>query len=212
MAKHKDISGVRFGALVALRFTREFGSAPLFWVCACDCGNETTVSGKHLRTGNTKSCGCLRKDVGVRQFRHGHASDGHMSPTYRSWRSMKDRCQKPEHPSYGHYGAKGIQVCAEWDDSFEAFLQDMGPRPDGLTLDRIDNSQGYSPKNCRWATKREQTLNRSVTTMVVIDGSRVPLADAASQAGLNTDTVRRRMEGGMSVERALSFPSARAAK
>jgi len=212
MASRIDMTGQRFGSLVALYFTREFGNAPLFWVCQCDCGATTTVSGKHLRTGNTKSCGCLRKGVGIRQYRHGHATNGHMSPTYRSWRSMKDRCQKPEHASYEHYGAKGIRVCEEWDCDFEAFLRDMGSRPEGMTLDRIDNSKGYSRDNCRWATKREQTLNRSITTMVVIDGSRVPLADAAAQAGLNTDTVRRRIESGIPVERALSFPSARAAK
>ena len=127
------------------------------WNCVCDCGNECVKIGFQLTSGKTKSCGCLR---GTGAIVHGHASAGRKSPTYSSWRSMIGRCYNRAYDSYEFYGGKGVVVCDEWKGCFEAFLRDMGERPAGTTIDRLDSSGDYEPSNCRWATAEQQAHNR----------------------------------------------------
>ncbi len=130
-------------------------------IAICDCGKETIVYESKLRSGQTKSCGCLHDEGGAQYFPkgHGHAKHGNLSPTYNSWRSMIGRCRDPRCNGYERYGGAGVTVCERW-RLFENFLADMGERSAGLTLDRIDNTRGYSPDNCKWSTWKEQAANR----------------------------------------------------
>lgn len=124
-----------------------------YWLCRCKCGKEKRVLTKHLLSGAIKSCGCYPK-----RKSHGHTSGRKRTPTYWSWVSMNSRC-KPNHSDAKYYAQRGIKICDRW-QSFENFLADMGERPDGTSLDRINNDEIYEPGNCRWATKSEQMLNR----------------------------------------------------
>lgn len=128
--------------------------------------------------------------------------------TYRSWNSMIERCFNPRHHAYARYGGKGITVCAEWRDSFEAFLRDVGQRPDGMTLDRIDNTRGYEPGNVRWADWVTQQRNRSDTHHLTHEGRTQCITAWASEIGMSPQALRRRLNAGWSLERALVTPRA----
>lgn len=152
-----NMIGRRYGSLVALRRIQpKRGDGHVRWECLCDCGLTTIVRGSLLRSGNTKSCGCLRL---VKQIKHGGARRSQRHVLYWTWTSMRSRCNNPNDSSYSNYGAIGVKVCPEW-DSFEQFLVDMGERPEGTTLDRIDPNGDYTVSNCRWATAYEQRHNR----------------------------------------------------
>ena len=122
--------------------------------CKCDCGNETTVHLTNLPTGNTRSCGCIHREYANTPRSHGMAK----TPTYRSWSMMKNRCRNPNHDKASYYAGRGIKMCDRW-ERFENFLEDMGERPDGHSIDRIDNNGNYEPGNCRWATHSQQMRN-----------------------------------------------------
>lgn len=160
-----DISGVRFGRLTAVSDVGSQGGFRL-WLCRCDCGADVKVNSRSLRSGNTSSCGCFRKQkmselATARNLRHGHNYAGKESPTHKSWTAMIQRTTNSNYTHWKDYGGRGITVCDQW-RSFEVFLADMGERPEGKTLDRINVNGNYEPGNCRWATLSEQQKNKRV--------------------------------------------------
>lgn len=172
-----------------------------YYKCRCDCGSEVVTTTSSLTSGNSSSCGCARREqCAARLTKHGLGS----VPEYEIWCSMKKRCQNKNCKAYKNYGARGIKVCERWNNSFEAFLEDMGSRPSPLhSLDRIDNNRGYEPANCRWATDKEQGRNKRDTTMITIRGERRPLIEWCEVLGTNYRTAKNRLRKGWSEEAAL---------
>ena len=167
--KRLNLVGQNFGKLLVLSKGNTTSDRHRQWNCICDCGNKTCVTSQKLKSGHTKSCGCLKferfKGIGS-YFKHGHSKKSNRSGIYLSWRSMINRCSNPKHPHYHDYADRGISICDRWKHNFMSFLEDMGDRPKGLTLHRIDNNLGYYKENCKWATHKEQNQkeNRRLRT------------------------------------------------
>lgn len=202
-----DISGEKFNRLtVVSRADNKGGQA--HWKCICECGKETTVAGSFLRRGITKSCGCLRKEVstnlGNATFRHGMEK----TSTHHSWSSMLSRCRNKLHSSYKNYGGRGISVCQRWvgKSGFQNFFSDMGARPNGMTLDRIDVNGNYEPHNCRWATIKEQHRNTRFNRLIEFNGETKTIAEFSEIYGINDSTLGSRIRSGWTAERALTTP------
>lgn len=168
-----NMAGQRFSNLLVIAEAEpdltEKGQRKRRVMCRCDCGQVTIVKATSLRSGNTKSCGCLQAENRFTStLKHGHNKIGRRTKTYISWCNMKQRCLNPRNEKYQDYGGRGIKICKRWLTSFENFLEDMGEKPKGLTLDRIDNDGNYEPGNCRWATQKEQQNNRRNTPSTTI--------------------------------------------
>lgn len=178
------------------------------WLCSC--GKEFEAQVQNVTTGHTKSCGCFAAASRKMAYpKHGHFLGGKPSLTYKSWQAMIARCTNPKHPAFDNYGGRGITIDPRWAGSFDVFLADMGERPAGYVLDRIDNYGGYCKSNCRWVTVLQSGGNRRDVRMIVLDGQRISLMDAwrSRPAVVSSQTFRKRIVAGWDVELALTTPS-----
>ncbi len=200
-----DITGQRFGRLVAIEQCGRSRHGAVEWLCRCECGSEIRVVGYSLRNGDTKSCGCLR--TGPSRQRPHNASHG-MAGTaiYLVWRGMIDRCNNQKSKSYASYGGRGISVCQEWMASFERFLSDMGERPVGASIERINNDGNYCPDNCRWASRSEQATNKRNNVHIEVDGERLTISQWAERIGCSPSAITSRIKSGMSLRDAVTTP------
>lgn len=198
-SKYKRIRpGDRFGMLTVIsegpRHITAGGEPKRTWVCACDCGGSSVAAGGNLRTGNTESCGCRKREAGKTANRsHGGSSD----PEYAVWSSMIARCTRETDPSFGDYGGRGISVCPQWRDDYAAFILDMGRRPGlGFSIERIDNDGNYEPGNVKWATDVEQARNTRRNRIVEYNGRSMPLSEACEISGVPYGRAKNRIRDG----------------
>ena len=200
-----NLVGMRFGMLEVLHreddYVKPSGRKILMWKCRCDCGNMVTVSGECLRHGNTKSCGCQRRN----KFRtHGKSN----TRLYEIWTDMKQRCLNSNQKVYKYYGGRGITICQEWIDDFMSFYDwalENGYQ-DNLTIDRIDVNGGYEPNNCRWLTMEAQLRNTRRNHFVEINGESHTIAEWARIYGISPQTINSRLRKGVSEQDAILIP------
>lgn len=184
-----DLNGKTFGRLqVVGRLESSVKSTR--WLCLCECGKETSPTSFNLRSGITKSCGCLANErTGKRLKKHGFCSN----PLYRTWHGMHGRCKNPKDRSYRLYGGRGIKVCRRW-QSVENFIKDMGEKPSmDHSLDRIDPNGDYSPENCRWSTYADQQSNKRCSRFIEWNGKSMTCAQWATIVGIRSETIYERI-------------------
>lgn len=201
-----DLITTKAGELVVVCEFRDSKTPQRMLELQCFCGETFIAYKQNVKRGSTSSCGCYGRSLAPPSQRtHGHArlSNGKPSPTYQSWISMKARCNNPNTSSYNRYGARGIRVCDEWlgENGFENFLEDMGERPVGMTLDRIDNDGDYTPGNCRWATPKEQSSNLSNLIKITYNNHTRSVIEWSKITGVNPSTIRSRFYRGLPPEK-----------
>lgn len=188
------IQGERFFRLTAMEPLDNNFNSNTTWKCQCACGNTWNVKAGHLKSGNTKSCGCLKRE---KSTANGHANKTHgltKTVEYKTWSAMKRRCYNPETESYSDYGARGITVCERWKNSFENFLADMGKRPSNEhSIERINVDGHYEPGNCKWGTIDEQNNNKRTSVHFVMDGEKLSLTQIARKYDIPIATLVSRI-------------------
>lgn len=212
MGKFVDLTGQRFGKLIVLEKIGRDKYKNIIWLCECQCEEKTLihVTSNHLKSGHTKSCGCinkeLMKELGNRNKKHGKR----YSKLYNTLRAMKIRTTNPKDKYYKDYGGRGISVCEEWFNSFEAFM-DWAINHDyqeGLTIERKDVNGDYCPENCCWITMKEQANNKRNSRWIEFNGKKQTLNQWAKELNINSSTLKSRIDGlGWSIEKALTTPT-----
>lgn len=194
-----DLTGQRFGSLTVIEYGGiDSTNGYAKWLCKCDCGNRKTILSRNLRSGATKSCGCLRKKTTSATMKtHGMAD----SRLYGVWLSMRRRCDNPKTESYRNYGERGISVCNEW-EHFEPFMEwaIKNGYHEGLSIDRIDVDGNYGPDNCRWVTMKEQQNNRRNNHIVDYNGDKMTLAMFARSIGIDARRANYLLKRGYTTE------------
>lgn len=202
----KDLTGQKFYRLtVVAKHPDRSSSAKVQWSCVCECGTAVVTNTGALTSGNTKSCGCQRADAarenGLKRATHGMSG----TPEYKTWQSMRDRCQNPKAEQYSNYGERGIQVCERWNDSFENFYQDMGARPaPNLSIDRREVNGDYEPGNCRWADSKTQSNNRRTNKYHCFQGEMLTVSEVARRLDIPVATLSARLRYGYTFDEATS--------
>lgn len=210
-------TNTRFGRLVVVvaseRVGKGRGTGKTYSVCQCDCGTRKDVCDASLLYGRTTSCGCYRKEQArAATTTHGRTtSDGKRTKEYSAWLAMRARCEDERSETYRNYGGRGIFVCKRWmgKTGFASFYADMGPRPEGGTLDRIDTNGNYTPDNCRWVTRKVQQNNRRCNRRLTHNGETMTITQWASRVGISQQGLGNRLKRGWSLSQALSRPSGR---
>jgi hypothetical protein len=199
-------SGQKFNRLTALKGVYSKKPNEYKWLFRCGCGNEKIIRKSYVIKGITKSCGCLTKErLKNNPPKRKHGQTG--NKVYYTWQAMKDRCLKASNQMFPNYGGRGIKVCDKWLESFENFLEDMGEPPSPKhSIDRIDNNGNYEPSNCRWATDKEQSRNKTNTKFVDYKGQEKPLLDWCDELNLSYQLMRGRLLTGWTAERAFTTP------
>jgi hypothetical protein len=203
-------AGDSFGRLTVLETLVRKGRQCLR--CRCECGKEVIVDRYTAQSGRSNSCGCLHRDITrAVHLKHGDARrSGQRAPEHNSWVCMVQRCTNPKEKAFHRYGGRGIHVCQEWIDSYEAFLAYVGRKPSRQhTIERIDNNGHYEPGNVKWATKKEQGNNTSTNRFLEFNGKRLTVAQWATEIGMDHEVLRARLRYGWSDEEALTMPVGR---
>lgn len=201
-----DLINKRFNRLVVIKRVMDDKCGNRRWLCRCDCGILKIILGCNLLTGNTKSCGCLQKELtSSRSMLHGHRINKITSGTYATWQSLIQRCIHPTHRNYKNYGGRGITVCNRW-LKFENFLTDMGKKPKGYEIDRIDNNKGYYKRNCKWVTSKENNRNKRNNHLIIFNGEIQCLAAWSEQYNISQHTLTMRLRRGWPIPKALLTP------
>jgi hypothetical protein len=197
-----DLTGQVFGHWTVICKDRDVSREKhiIHYFCRCSCGKEKIVKGYNIRKGLSPSCGCISRNNLVRiSTTHGESKT---TPEYRTWLNMIDRCYRPKNKSHARYGGRGITVCERWRNSYEDFLADMGRKPSSEhSIERIDNSKGYEPSNCRWATQKEQQRNRRSNRLVTYNGQTRPVAEWGEILGIRHQIIIDRLDRGWTPER-----------
>jgi hypothetical protein len=201
MGKFRDLTGERFGRLLIHNKDGYNKHHQLYWLCECDCGKFKKVLGSLLRNGMTQSCGCLAKEsIAKVNFKHGMAK----TPIFNIWWAMMQRCNDKNSQAYNRYGGRGINICESW-QSFEGFYADMGERPEGMSLERVDNNGDYCKENVIWANAKTQANNKRSNVILEHNGKKQTMQQWCDELGLKIATVWARLNiYGYSVDKALT--------
>ena len=184
-----DITGTKWSKLTAISFSHRGFRGNQHWKFKCDCGAQKVLALAEVKRGKTKSCGCLNREKARERCLKSGKHYLSKAPEYRIWSAVKKRCSNPKDSHFKYYGERGITVCDRWINSFENFYADMGKRPSQKhSIDRIDNNKGYSPDNCRWATAKEQSLNRRQCKLI-LNGERISAREMAKKTGIGLYTI-----------------------
>lgn len=212
MGKFKDLTGERFGRLIAISAEKDTQGRRYVWNCKCDCGNFVKAKSADLTTGKKKSCGCIQKEIlRNRNLKHGHSGER----LYSVWKGMVGRCYNPNHTSYYRYGGRGIGVCADWKNDYESFRKwaikngyDENAKYGDCTLDRENVNEDYSPENCRWVDEFAQANNTRYNHVLEYNGESLTVAQWSRKLGISVYVIYARVNYlGWSVEKALSTPT-----
>ena len=193
--------GDKFNRLTAVKFDHRDKYGYQHWLFKCSCGKEKAIKASDVKSGHTKSCGCLQRErIVAKSITHGMSN----TREYDIWVSMKQRCLDKNSYAYKSYGGRGITICKNW-IKFENFFEDMGKKPVGTSIDRIDNSKGYSPENCRWATRTQQNNNTRSNHLLTYKSKTMTMAQWARETGINYGTLICRINKyNWSIKRALN--------
>ena len=207
----EDLTGRVYGRVTVVRFVDTIKKHPT-WQCICECGTVFQCTSGRLTSGNTKSCGCLKREVtGRLNLKHGCARVEKRTPEYTVWKGVVKRCFNPNDSNFANYGGRGITVCDRWMEpdgqGFLNFLYDMGKRPSlAHSIDRIDVDGDYEPGNCRWADSKQQARNRTDNRVLTLNEKSQTMVEWAEELGMSYMVLSMRIQRGWSHERALTTP------